>query len=134
MLSQRIYCGSVIKLQPCPLRRELINIGVIIVAPEHCQWGLLLAQEPPVALKYLTPDTSDIYATIVGILKDEILRYQSIAHTLTPMQNKVALDEVVRPREQMLQFSSIWTLQSKEDLATVLKKEYLGHVSAPMPE
>lgn len=132
MAHKPAFLSTIIQCCPDPERQERINIGVVTLSPENQQWGVLLAELPPLALYALSPACALIY----GRLREELLNHVSHTQRATQQTSErfalEMLDLLRQPREQMVRFTSPST-QLGASLSEVLIRTYQRCVSAALP-
>lgn len=119
-MNKKICKYSIIRFQPYAETEEFANIGIILYLPEtkELHFKLLSAKEHERITHFFKPLKKEIYTNIIQIIRSELERIQSLPTKLIATKMNV-FDELIRPREDIVQYSKNRVLFSN-DIAKTL--------------
>ena len=131
----RFICKySIIRFQPFVETEEFANIGVALFVPttNNLYFKLLTAKEHERITHFFKPLKKEIYTAAIQIAQAELERIQ--ARLVVSNSASIEYDDLIRPREDIIQYSQNRVLFSTDAIKTVdelfdhyVKREFAYH-------
>lgn len=118
-MNRQICKYSIIRFQPFVETGEFANIGIVLYVPttKELHFKLLSSRENRIT-NFFKPLKKEIYSNIIHIIQDELKRIQNLLKESVVSKTDF-YDELIRPREDIVQYSKNRVLFSTDVNATI---------------
>lgn len=100
---------AVIRFMPHIQTQEFANIGIVLVCPKSGWFGYALEKRYSRLSQFFKYFNSKVFRAAIAALTEELEQLKQFLHHRHPDDFRFALEHLVRPRETIIQFSSIGT-------------------------
>jgi len=129
-MNRQICKYSIIRFQPFVETEEFANVGIVLYAPmtKQLHFKLLSAREHERVTHFFKPLNREIYTSAIQIIRAELEHIQKLL-TKSVVSKMDFYDELIRPREDIIQYSKNRVLFSTDVIKTVesLFEHYVKH-------